>query len=180
MRVITGIARGKKLAAPEGLDTRPTSDMVKEAIFSIIQFEVAGSSVLDLFAGSGQLGIEALSRGAEHCVFVDEDIKSIEIIKSNLQKTGFTAASRVVRMDSLDYLKCAKNGLNIALLDPPYNKGILEKALPLLEPLMADGSVVICEHENKLELPQTVGRLSISKTYRYGKIALTCYRCEEN
>lgn len=176
MRVITGSARGKKLFSPEGLETRPTSDMVKESIFSIIQFDVAGASVLDLFAGSGQLGIEALSRGAEHCVFVDENIKAIEIVKQNLNHTGFMSKSRVVRMDSIDFLKCAKKGIDIALLDPPYNMGILQKALPLVENIMSENGIVVCEHEAKLELPQEVGRLQKAKSYRYGKIELTVYR----
>lgn len=179
MRVITGSARGKKLQTLEGLETRPTSEMVKESIFSIIQFDVPGASVLDLFAGSGQLGIEALSRGAAHCVFVEENIKAVDIIKKNIEHTGFTASSRVVRMDSLDYLKCAKKGLDIALLDPPYNKGILFKALPALEPLMSDSGIVVCEHETRLELPERVGRLVRSKSYRYGKIELTVYRMPE-
>lgn len=176
MRVITGSARGKKLITAEGMDVRPTSDMVKEAIFSIIQFDVPSASVLDLFAGSGQLGIEAISRGAEHCVFVDKSKNSISIIKENIEHCGFGAASRVLNMDSFDYLKVAKKGFDIALLDPPYRNGLIEKALPELEKLMNDGGIVVCEHEyGELELPESVGRLKLRKKYKYGKIALTVY-----
>ena len=176
MRVITGTARGKKLKSLDGMTTRPTSDMVKEAMFSIIQFEVPSASILDLFAGSGQLGIEALSRGAKHCVFVEHDRDALAVVKQNLLDCKFVNDSRVVNMDSLEYLKVAKNNFDIAILDPPYNMGILEKALPILEPLMNENSVVICEHERELELPQSIGKLEQTKRYRYGKIVLTVYR----
>ena len=117
MRVITGNARGKKLKTLESLEIRPTSDMVKEAIFSIIQFDLPEASVLDLFAGSGQLGIEALSRGAKHCVFVDKNRAAYNVVNENIENCGFKKNSRVLLMDSLDYLKTAKKGLDIALLD---------------------------------------------------------------
>lgn len=103
MRVITGSARGRKLEAPQGLETRPTSDMVKEAMFSIIQFEVEEAMVLDLFAGSGQLGIEALSRGAKFAVFVDASREAQEVIRANLQSTGLAQKSRVAAMDALGF-----------------------------------------------------------------------------
>ena len=120
MRVITGSCRGKKLKTLESLDTRPTTDMVKEAVFSIIQFDVPASSVLDLFAGSGQMGIEALSRGASHCVFVDSNPEAVAIVKDNVDSCGFNKESRVLCMDSLEYLKVAKAGLDIVFIDPPY------------------------------------------------------------
>lgn len=133
MRVITGSCRGKKLKTLESLDTRPTTDMVKEAVFSIIQFDVPASSVLDLFAGSGQMGIEALSRGASHCVFVDSNPEAVAIVKDNVDSCGFNKESRVLCMDSLEYLKVAKAGLDIVFIDPPYRMGIVEKALELVE-----------------------------------------------
>ncbi len=180
MRVITGTARGKKLQTLEGMDVRPTSDMVKEAIFSIIQFDVPGASVLDLFAGSGQLGIEALSRGASHCVFVDKSRESIGAVKANIDHCGFNSSSRILNMDSIEYLKVAKSGLDIALLDPPYRHGLIEKALPELEKKMNDGGIVVCEHEKELELAESWGRLKMRKRYRYGKIALTVYDIPTN
>ena len=175
MRVITGSARGRKLKALEGMDVRPTSDKVKEAIFSIIQFDLPGANVLDLFAGSGQLGIEALSRGASHCVFVDKSAASIGIVRENVTATGFIKSSRILNMDSLDYLKTAKSGLDIALLDPPYRMGLIEKALPLLYPKMNEGAIVICEHESELALPDELGGFSLLKRYKYGNISLTSY-----
>ena len=175
MRVITGSARGKKLKTLEGNDVRPTSDKVKEAIFSIIQFDVPGASVLDLFAGSGQLGIEALSRGASHCVFVDKSAASISVVKENVNGTGFVKSSRILNMDSIDYLKTAKSGLDIALLDPPYRMGLIEKALPLLCPKMNDGGIVVCEHESELTLPDAVEEFRALKRYKYGNISLTTY-----
>ena len=174
--MITGTARGKKLKTLEGLEVRPTSDMVKEAIFSIIQFDVPGSSVLDLFAGSGQLGIEALSRGASHCVFVDRSRDAVEIVKDNISHCCFTSCSRLLNMDSLEYLRVSKGGFDIALLDPPYRTGILSEALLKLENCLAPGAIVVCEHERELTLDDTVGRLNVRKRYRYGRIALTVYQ----
>ena len=176
MRVITGTCRGKKLKTLETLDTRPTTDMVKEAIFSAIQFDVPGASVLDLFSGSGQLGIEALSRGAAHCVFVDKNPSAVAVIKENVQSCNMNGVSRILNMDSIDYLKVAKSGLDIALLDPPYNNGLIEKALPALEEKMNDGAVVVCEHEKELVLDDNYGRLEKYKNYKYGKIAVTIYK----
>ncbi len=180
IRVITGSARGKRLKTLGGMDVRPTSDKVKEAIFSIIQFDLPGASVLDLFAGSGQLGIEALSRGASHCVFVDKSKASIAVIRENVMNCGFLGDSRILSMDSIDYLRTAKSGIDIALLDPPYEQGLIEKALPLLEPKLSERAYVICEHESGLELPDEIGRLYKYRTYSYGKhIALTTYKTKE-
>ena len=176
MRVITGTARGKKLKTLDNLDIRPTSDMVKEAIFSIIQFDVPEASVLDLFAGSGQLGIEALSRGAKHCVFVEKNRPAYEIVNENLNHCDLKKNSRVLLMDSIEYLKTAKNGLDIALLDPPYRQGLIEKALPLLDCKMNEGSIIVCEHEKELTLNDSYGRMKLHKRYKYGKIAVTVYK----
>lgn len=175
MRVITGIARGKKLITLEGLDVRPTTEMVKEAIFSSIHFDLPEASVLDLFAGSGQLGIEAISRGAKHCVFVDKSKSSVDIIKKNIEACGFNAQTRVLNMDSIEYLSVAKTGIDIAILDPPYRQGLIIKALPLIDRIMSDNSTVICEHENELTLDDCYGKLKKTKTKRYGKISLTYF-----
>lgn len=175
MRVITGIARGKKLITLDGLDVRPTTEMVKEAIFSSLHFDLPGASVLDLFAGSGQLGIEAVSRGAKHCVFVDKSKNSIDIIKKNIESCGFNSQSRVLNMDSIEYLSVAKTGIDIALLDPPYRQGLIQKALPLLDRIMSDNSIVVCEHEKELVLEENYGRLKKTKTKRYGKIYISYF-----
>lgn len=179
MRVITGTARGRKLAALEGVEVRPTTDMVKEAMFSILQFEVEGANVLDLFAGSGQLGIEALSRGARACVFVDSSRDSQNITRQNLQHTGLSSAARVAAMDYAAFLRSTKDTFDIALLDPPYEKGLAAEALPLLVGKMSPGGAILCEIRKGEPMPERVGEFAIHRTYRYGKIALTLYRRAE-
>ena len=132
MRVITGTARGVPLKAPRGMDTRPTMDQVKEGIFSAIQFEVEGRTALDLFAGSGQLGIEALSRGAAHCTFVDKGREPVSVIRENLKKTRLEERAEVVQADYSSYLKTCRRQFDLILLDPPYAEIFLETAgLPL-------------------------------------------------
>lgn len=176
MRVITGSARGRKLKTLEGEDVRPTTDMVKEAIFSIIQFDIEGSTVLDLFSGSGQLGIEALSRGAKYCRFVDKSNASAECTRENLTACGFVKDSAVTVMDSVQFIRQVRMTFDIALLDPPYRMGLIETTMPLLADKMSDRGIVVCEHERGLELPDSFGKLIKSKTYRYGKIEVTVYR----
>lgn len=176
MRVITGTARGRKLIALEGNDVRPTTDKVKEAVFSIVHFDIDGSEILDLFAGSGQLGIEALSRGASRCTFVDSSQKSVKVVNENIKATGFEDKASVLNTDGLSYLRTCRLKFDIAFLDPPYEKGILEQTLPLLEEHMSDRGIVVCEHEQKLVLPEEFGRLKKAKTYKYGKIEVTVYR----
>ena len=176
MRVITGSCRGKKLKTLESLDTRPTADMVKEAVFSAVQFDVPGASVLDLFAGSGQLGIEALSRGAAHCVFVDKNPAAVSVIKENISDCGMNSQSRVLNMDSLEYLKVAKSGLDIVFIDPPYRMGLVEKSLENLESKLNDGAIIVCEHEKELTLKDEYSSMKLHKRYKYGKIAVTIYK----
>lgn len=176
MRVITGTARGRKLRTLEGNDVRPTTDKVKEAIFSIIQFDIEGSTILDLFAGSGQLGIEALSRGAKSCVFVDNSRTSIEVVKENVAATGFQKQSRISNIESANFLKMSVDTFDIAFLDPPYEKGIIEASMPLLASKMSDRGIVVCEHEKGLVLPEEYGNLKKHKVYKYGKIEVTVYR----
>lgn len=179
MRVITGTARGRKLKTLPGLDVRPTTDMVKEAIFSIIQFEVEGANVLDLFAGSGQLGIEALSRGARFCVFVDSSRESQAVVRENLASTGLARQGRVAAMDYQGFLASTSELFDIALLDPPYGQGMAEKALPMLAPKMSPNGVILCETGLKEQLPPTVEAFKIYRKYRYGKKMVTVYRRED-
>lgn len=178
MRVITGTARGRKLKTLEGNGVRPTTDMVKEAVFSIIQFEVQGARVLDLFAGSGQMGIEALSRGASLAVFVDHSKQSLEVIRDNLKTTGLAADSRVVTMDFKSFLTGTKDQFDIAFLDPPYGQGMLEEALPLLVPRMNPGGIILCEHPRGEAIPETVVAFRCRKQYNYGKITVSAYRAD--
>ncbi len=176
MRVITGTARGRKLVTLEGEDVRPTTDRVKESIFNIIQFDLEGAYVLDLFAGSGQLGIEALSRGAKHCTFVDSSAKSIDVVKQNLKTVGFEKMASVFCGDSKMYITLSRDKFDIALLDPPYNKQILDSVLPVVAEKMADYGVIICESALNESLPQAAGEFSLYREYKYGKIKLTAYR----
>ena len=180
MRVITGTARGRRLITLEGTDTRPTTDRVKEALFSIIQFEIEGRRVLDLFAGSGQLGIEALSRGAKAAVFVDGSKKAAEVVKKNLETVSFSKAASVVCGDALAFLKTRSEKFDIAFLDPPYSTGLLQKALALLPAIMNKSGVIICESPDGEEMPETAGEFSLQKKYRYGKVSLSVYRVPES
>ncbi|MBR4728378.1 MAG: 16S rRNA (guanine(966)-N(2))-methyltransferase RsmD [Clostridia bacterium] len=176
MRVITGSARGMTLKAPEGLSTRPTAEKVKEAVFSALQFEIEGRRVLDLFAGSGQMGIEALSRGAVSAVFVDADKTAVRIIKENLQKTRFAPQATVMQTDAFAYLRMCGQAFDLAFLDPPYAVGLLQKALAAVEPLIAEGGAVVCEHPADEALPDAVGLLRADRRYHYGKTAVTVFR----
>lgn len=179
MRVITGTAKGRKLITVEGTDiVRPTTDRVKEAIFSAIQFEIAGAVVLDLFAGSGQLGIEALSRGAAECHFVDNAAPSLKAVRANTEHCGFNDISKIHSMPFSAFLKSARDsGFDIALLDPPYERKILQKALPLLAPKMSERGVIVCEHESECVLPKEINNgFVIAKLLRHGNISLSIYR----
>ena len=178
MRVITGKARGVQLKTPEGLDTRPTTDRVKEALFSIIQFEILGTYVLDLFGGTGQLGIEALSRGAEHAVFVDAGDAACKLIKENLRRTKLESQAKVVRSDYLQYLKTTREKFNIVLLDPPYAEVFLENALNCITEIdiLQTGGIIVCERPVGKELPWEFPGYTRSKDYKYGKTLITIYR----
>ena len=179
MRVITGSARGRRLITLEGSDVRPTTDKVKEALFSIVQFELEGRRVLDLFAGSGQLGIEALSRGADSCVFVDSSKKAVEVVKQNLAATGLARRASVLHGDALRYLQTCRDRFDVAFLDPPYGTGTLQKALAVLPPLMRPSGVIVCEAPKGEALPETAGGFSLWRTYHYGKVSLAVYRPQE-
>lgn len=180
MRVITGSARGRKLQSVEGLDTRPTSEKVKEAVFSMIQFELPGAKVLDLFAGTGQMGIEALSRDASLCVFIDSSRAAQEVIKANLVTTGLLSKSRVASMEAEGFLASTKDTFDIVFMDPPYGKGYIAKLLPEVVKKVSDCATIICEHEGECELPENVGQFSLYRTYRYGKIYITTYKKSDN
>lgn len=179
MRVITGKAGGRKLETLNGNDVRPTTDMVKEAVFSIIQFDIEGRGFLDLFAGSGQMGIEALSRGAQKAIFVDASKNSLAVIKRNLEATGLINGAEVVNSDSISFLKRCDEHFDIAYLDPPYRKGLLQKVLEILPMFMNNSGKIICEHPHDEKLPESVGKFTVKRHYRYGKIMLTLYVHED-
>ena len=176
MRVIAGKAKGIQLKTPEGMLTRPTTDRVKEALFSILQFDLPGTRVLDLFGGTGQLGIEALSRGAREAVFVDAREEACRLIRENLKRTGFTG--KVVRGDYLTYLAQCREKFNIIFLDPPYAEVFLENALNRITEIdiLQSGGIIVAERPLGKELPWEFEGYTRSKDYKYGKIILTLYR----
>lgn len=176
MRVITGSARGRRLITLEGNDVRPTTDKVKEALFSILQFELEGRRVLDLFAGSGQLGIEALSRGAAHCVFTDRAKEAVAVVQKNLAATGLSDRAKVLRTEAASFLRSGVAAFDLAFLDPPYGTGVLQSTLPLVPDVMRPGGIIVCEAPLGETLPDAVGRFSLDRSYRYSKVCLWVYR----
>ena len=183
MRVITGSAGGRRLLELEGLETRPTTDRVKEGVFSALQFDIEGRRVLDLFAGTGQMGIECLSRGAAFAVFVDRRRDACEVVKKNLALTKLQDRARVVSGDSLAFLAGARESFDLIFLDPPYASGLLEEALgrvtaPGFDILNPYG-IIVAEHPAGKTLP-VPPPYCVRKTYRYGKIAVTLPRREGN
>ncbi len=178
MRVITGKARGVQLKTPEGLQTRPTTDRVKEALFSIIHFDIPGARVLDLFGGTGQLGIEALSRGAKSAVFVDAAEKPCALIRENLKRCKLENEGKVVRADYMDYLSRCRERFDIVLLDPPYAEVFLENSIKKLTEIdiLESGGIIVAERPAGKELPGDFPGFTRSKDYKYGKSLITLYR----
>lgn len=181
MRVITGKARGVVLKTPEGLQTRPTSDRVKEAMFSIIQFDLPGTRVLDLFGGTGQLGIEALSRGAASAVFVDAGEPACKLIRENLKRTKLEDQGRVVRSDYLQYLSTTKEKFDIILLDPPYAEVFLENSLKRISEIdiLQSNGIIVTERPLEKALDFEISGFTRSRDYKYGNTLITIYRKEE-
>lgn len=178
MRVITGKARGVQLKTPEGMLTRPTADRVKEALFSIINFDLPGASVLDLFAGTGQLGIEALSRGANRAVFIDAREDACKIIRENIRRTKFENQARVIRSDYLEYLRRCKEKFDIILLDPPYAEVFLENALKSITEIdiLQSGGIIITERPLGKDLLCDFDGFTRSRDYKYGNTLIALYR----
>ena len=178
MRVITGSARGRRLKELEGMETRPTTDRVKEGMFSVLQFDIEGRRVLDLFAGTGQLGIECLSRGAASAVFVDRRADAVKLIRENLKITELSDRARVVSGDSMEYLKTLREKFDLILLDPPYAEGLLEAAIAHIAKfdILAPHGIIVAEHPVDKALPALALPYKLHRTYRYGKIGMTVYR----
>ena len=178
MRVITGKARGIQLKTPDGMLTRPTADRVKEALFSIINFDIPGAKVLDLFGGSGQLGFEALSRGATAATFVDAREESCKLIRENLKRTKLEQDAKVIRSDYLDYLSRCREQYDIIFLDPPYAEAFLENAIKRITEIdiLHSNGIIVAERPLGKELPWEFEGFTRSKDYKYGKVLLTIYR----
>ena len=178
MRVISGTFKGIRLNEPKNISIRPTTDKVKEAIFDSIQFDIIGKTFLDLFSGSGQIGIEALSRGAKFVTFVDESLESIKLLKSNILKLGSCINDKysVVYNDALSFLKSNNMNFNFVFMDPPYNKGLLPELISKSSGFIYSDGILICEHESELLLPNKINDLTISKNKCYGTTATTFYK----
>lgn len=177
MRVITGAARGRRLKTPENYDIRPTTDNVKEAVFNIIQFDIEGRRVLDLFAGTGQLGIECLSRGAESAVFIDKDRAAAQIIRDNLKTCGLKAT--VLQEDAVSFLRhCGQ--FDLIFVDPPYDSELYDSVLKSINlvDILSDGGIIICEARRERQLPEMTAPYRKRKEYIYGKVKICIYTKE--
>ena len=181
MRVITGKARGIQLKTPEGMQTRPTTDRVKEALFSIIHFEIPGAKVLDLFGGTGQLGIEALSRGAATAVFVEQRRDAATLTKENLKLTDLADRGQVINGDAMAFLASAREKFDVLFIDPPYAANLWESVLDAIYrfDILSNHGIIICESPLDKELPQMEAPYFLHRTYRYGRIKVTTYHREE-
>lgn len=178
MRVITGSAKGKHLKELPGLDTRPTTDRVKEGLFNVIQFDVPGRRVLDLFAGTGQLGIECLSRGAASCDFVDSSPAAMKIVKENVTACRLSDKATFHQKDFSAFLNGVKGKYDLIFLDPPYASGNLERALEKVAEIdiVSGNGIIVCESPVEHTLPELPGNYEKTGEYQYGKIKVTLYR----
>ncbi len=185
MRVISGKARGHKLKPPEGMDIRPTSDRVKESIFNIIQNYIMDSIVVDLFAGTGNLGIESLSRGAEKAYFVDQSRNSINIIKYNLEKTRLISSSEIITTDVLSGIRrLVGQGVkaDVIFMDPPYNKGLITQTLDLIveNKLLKTSGIIVVEHDKNDDIPEEMTQLICTRKNNYGNTNISFYQLRED
>ncbi len=173
-KIITGKAKGKILKTLEGNMTRPTSERIKEAVFSSIQFDIEDRRVLDLFAGCGQLGLEALSRGAVSCMFIDSSREAMDIIKANAQNTGFASISKYLVSDAKNYIRKAsgREVFDLVFIDPPYS---LECSAEILRKLcdaglLAGGAIVVCESGTEVIDASAFPEFEVTKSRRFGKM----------
>ena len=180
MRVNTGSAKGRGIRTLAGEDvTRPTTQKAKEGIFSALQFHVPGAEMLDLFAGSGQMGIEALSRGASRCVFVDSSREAAEVIKENLKTMGLFKQARVAQTDGVRYAENCASRFDIIYCDPPYRKGLCGKVLPHMGKMLNEGGFAALETEKGCAMPDECNGLTLKKCYNYGNTSIWLYVKEE-
>ncbi len=174
MRVITGVAGGRKLKSPEGDAVRPTTDLVKQAMFNILQFDLEGRRVLDLFGGSGQLGIEALSRGAWEAVFVDSSRSSVQLIRENLKRCNLEGT--VLQTDALMFLSRSEK-FDVIFIDPPYDMGLYTAVLERINAVdnLTEGGIIICESRAGAELPEMRAPYRRQRERRYGSVKISIY-----
>ena len=177
MRVITGTARGRRLGELKGQETRPTTDKVKEGVFSALQFDVEGRRVLDLFAGTGQMGIEALSRSAASCTFVDRRTDAVKLVRENLAVCELSDRAQVVCADAMSYLSALRVKYDLVFLDPPYADDLLERAIEHLArfDILAPRGIIVAESSVEKQLPALSAPYGVYREYRYGRIKVTVY-----
>lgn len=175
MRVISGTARGLKLNTPSGIETRPTLDRVKEAVFSMLLPYLNGAVVLDLFAGSGALGIEALSRGADKSVFVDNSEDAIKSINTNIKSAKITECSTVLKTNAANFLQNCNQKFDIIFLDPPYAKGLYNDILHLIEinRLLKDDGLIVVEWDFETGFTDNYSSFEVFKEKKYGRVGIT-------
>ena len=184
VRIIAGSARGRKLETLDGMETRPTLDRVKEALFGSLQFKIPFAEVLDLFAGSGNLGLEAASRGAKRVVFNDKNPACVSIVKRNVEALGFSKIASVWNLDyaaAIDRLSNEGAAFDLVFLDPPYREGLSEDAVRRLfeSRLIKRGGLVILEHAANIPPQEMAGVYRILKTKRFGKCAYSLIEEDE-
>lgn len=180
MRIISGQYKGRRLQSISGTAVRPTADQVREALFNILSQKVAGSCVLDLFAGTGALGVEALSRGARCAVFVDNASRPLTVLRKNLHQFSLLSQSRVIRWDISKNLNCLKplqNRFDLVFMDPPYHNNLVPVALSNLLRVhcLAPGATIVAEHERHFDIAPPDASISITDRRRYGQTSLTFF-----
>ncbi len=179
MRVIAGVARGHPLVAPRGTATRPITDRVKETLFAILGDRVPGARVLDLYAGSGAIGIEALSRGADHATFVEQSVPALKALRTNLERTDVAERAEVVGSDVARYLARPSDvARDLVFLDPPYEVRDIVAPLGLIEPMLAPGGMVVVKHFWRTDLPDVPG-LKLARQRRFGETMLTFMEADQ-
>ena len=180
MRVISGTVRGSVLSCPETDGLRPTTDRVKENIFNLIQYEILNKRVLDLFAGSGAMGIEALSRGAKYCVFSDNSSESVSAVKANVKKTRMEDKCGIYKDDFESVISRETDKFDLVFLDPPYHKGYVSKAIEKLisRKLLSENALIVAETDGDEE-PGEFKELEIRTVRKYGRVKITVYQTKK-
>lgn len=186
MRIITGIAKGRKIMAPEGMDTRPTSDRVKESLFNILdnKIDIYGKNVLDLFAGTGNLGIEAISRGALMCTLIEQNKNTFKTLKENINTLNFNEKSEAYNQDAFSALEIFKKNnkkYDIIFLDPPYGKGLIEKAIEKIAniDLLENNGIIVSEYDENDIIPENISSIKKYRTEKYGRTKISFWTKEE-
>lgn len=182
MRVISGTKKGLPLKAVSGTNTRPTTDKVKESIFNMIGPYFDGGVAVDLFAGSGNLGIESLSRGIDTCIFIEKDLKALQTIKDNIMKCGLEDSSEIFKIDATRAVKALEKRefkIDLLFVDPPYNQLMYYDLVQTLvdKGCMSDTATIVCEHEKYAVIPESYGDFELVKKELYGGTVISIYRC---